>query len=125
MVGSSDIAHMAAHVPLLILSKKKIITSMVVEAAKNMKQKTIAFDCDGTLQDSNDQPRQEVIDMLEGYRKMGYSIVVWSGGGEGYARSVARRLKIENVDCHSKGVFQPDIAVDDQNVDLGIINFKV
>lgn len=89
--------------------------------------KTIAFDCDGTLQDHRDHPRLDIIAMLEDYRKKGWNVIIWSGGGAGYARGVARRLGITGIECFSKFEldYKPDVAVDDQNVNLGIENIRV
>lgn len=91
-------------------------------------QKLIAFDCDGTLIGRRDEPRQEIVDMLKGYQKVGYSVIVWSGGGKSYAQMVGSRIKLEGVTYMGKlenPGFKPDIAVDDMDVELGVINIRV
>jgi hydroxymethylpyrimidine pyrophosphatase-like HAD family hydrolase len=104
--------------------------------------KTIAFDVDGTLvHDGNpsftfisplsgiqepktDMPRYDVIQMLLQYRVLGWDIYVWSGGGIDYAKHWADKLGL-SVKVVEKGSFKPDIAVDDMDVNLGIVNIKV
>ena len=90
-------------------------------------QRTIAFDCDGTLLDHRDNPRFEVIEMVHGYFKQGWRIIIWSGGGELYARRIAEKLGLTDISTqHSKTIpVKPQVAVDDQDVTLGVINFRV
>lgn len=96
--------------------------------------KTICFDVDGTLRDYYDRPRRDVIETLLLFVRAGWRVFVWSGGGRDYAENVGRLLKLpESVAYTSKtrGVVvdgvkvKPDIAVDDQEVSLGIRNIKV
>jgi predicted HAD superfamily phosphohydrolase YqeG len=89
----------------------------------------IAFDVDGTLIDSNDQPRPEIIALLNALSKPGNTIVVWSGGGEAYARLWVERLKLERS-VHfiaAKPSFHQtiDLAIDDMPVKLGTYNLQV
>lgn len=98
-----------------------------------MKKVTIAFDVDGTLI-SNVDPDAPV--------KANVRIVVWSGGGEVYARQIAGYIGIKPyVDAYGdknligqtedgsfifEPGFKPDIAIDDiQSCDLGILNLIV
>lgn len=115
-----------------------------------MKKITIAFDCDGTLLDNtagemkaNERIRSLLIG-LSSFKNV--RIVVWSGGGEIYARQVARALAITDyvdgyysknpqrnvgvTETATRHVFkpdiEPDIAIDDiQDCDLGLINLIV
>lgn len=115
-----------------------------------MKKITIAFDVDGTLRNNtavlpiaNERIRQLLI-ILSSFKNV--KIVVWSGGGELYARQMARLFHVDQyVDGYAsknpqrsvgveetatKHVFkpdiEPDIAIDDiQDCDLGIINLIV
>ena len=115
-----------------------------------MKKITIAFDCDGTLLNNteskmvaNERIRALLI-TLSSFKNT--HIVVWSGGGELYARQVAAALGVSSyVDSYAgknpqrtvgvtetatRHVFspdiEPDIAIDDiQDCDLGILNLIV
>ena len=117
-----------------------------------MKKITIAFDVDGTLirNDSgsdmdggkpiaNERIRSLLI-TLASFKNV--QIIVWSGGGELYARQVASSIGIEKYvdtfmsknliaqDSMGHHIFepeiQPDIAVDDiQDCKLGILNLIV
>ena len=114
-----------------------------------MKKVTIAFDCDGTLI-QNGALDEHMIVANERIRSMlitfssfkNVKIIVWSGGGELWARQVGAALgidkyvwkyttknhlgKVEN----GKHQFDPDvtpgIAIDDiQDCELGLINLIV
>lgn len=114
-----------------------------------MKKITIAFDVDGTLIGTepgkggepiiNERIRNLLI-ILSSFKNT--KIVVWSGGGEIYARMIAARIGIrEYVDGYAtknhKGKdkggrhvfapdFVPDIAIDDiQDCELGKLNLIV
>lgn len=95
--------------------------------------KTIAFDVDGTLIRSDESPRWDIIAMLKTLQLSGGGnrIIVWSGGGKDYADLWVRRLFLkEYVDeIRSKPMGEdykkPDIAFDDEEVDLGIVNIRV
>ncbi len=118
-----------------------------------MKQVLIAFDIDGTLRDNtvdqtiapvaNERIRSLLI-ALASFKNV--DILVWSGGGELYARQVAAAFGLEKyVDQYAdkkirhsldeKGERQvfdfhpdikPDIAIDDiQDCELGLINLIV
>lgn len=114
-----------------------------------MKKITIAFDCDGTLIQNgaleehaivaNERIRTLLI-VLASFKNT--KIVVWSGGGELWARQVGAALGIDKyVDVYTtknhlgrdeagKHLFQPDIipdiAIDDiQDCELGVLNLIV
>lgn len=114
-----------------------------------MRKVTIAFDCDGTLIQNGALAEHEIV-ANERIRSMLISlarfkntkIVVWSGGGELWARQVGATLGIDKyVDTYTsknhlgkdesgKHVFAPgfapDIAIDDiQDCELGLINLIV
>jgi hypothetical protein len=116
-----------------------------------VKEIVIAFDCDGTLLKTTDQrtiaPADHIRTLLITMSQFkNTKIVVWSGGGAGYARRVAEALGVaEYVDDYAgknpqrpvgvtetatRGVFQPDIepdiAIDDiEDCDLGVLNLIV
>lgn len=112
-----------------------------------MKQIVIAFDIDGTLRDNtvedhlvaNERIRTLLI-VLASMKNT--TIMVWSGGGAGYARQVAAAMAIEQYvdvyedkgyggyDDHGRPIFhthlKPDIAFDDiRECDLGVLNLIV
>lgn len=119
-----------------------------------MKKIVIAFDVDGTLINNtkldkgggpvaNERIRSLLIG-LSSFKNV--TIVVWSGGGETYARMIAAQIGIrEYVDGYAgknpqrtvgkeetashhvfKPDIKPDIAIDDiQDCDLGILNLIV
>jgi len=113
-----------------------------------MKQIVIAFDCDGTLVTTfsaksgkivaNERIRTLLV-ILASFKNV--KIVVWSGGGELWARQVGAAIGIDKyVDLYTdknhlgieNGVhqfdpdLQPDIAIDDiQACELGLMNLIV
>lgn len=114
-----------------------------------MKTAVIAFDVDGTLiateQDSEGMPVineriRNLLIALSSFKNV--KIVVWSGGGAGYAQHVSRQIGIhkyvdgyadknhQGKDVNGKHIFLPDmkptIAIDDiQACELGEINLIV
>lgn len=115
-----------------------------------MKQITIAFDCDGTLLNNTKQDMvaneriRTLLITLASFKNT--RIIVWSGGGELYARQVARALAVDKyvddyagknpqrtvgvTETATRHVFkpdiEPDIAIDDiQDCDLGVLNLIV
>lgn len=109
-----------------------------------MRQVTIAFDVDGTLIDNtkdkpvaNERIRSLLI-VLSSFKNI--KIIVWSGGGELYARQCAAAIGIDHyvdayydknhvgIDSESSrhrfdSPIEPDIAIDDiQDCVLGKIN---
>jgi hydroxymethylpyrimidine pyrophosphatase-like HAD family hydrolase len=112
-----------------------------------MKTVTIAFDIDGTLRDNtvkdafvaNERIRTLLITLAS---MKNTRILLWSGGGEAYARRSANALGIEKYvdefadkgyggyDAEGRAIFhtdvKPDIAFDDiHEFDLGTINLVV
>lgn len=94
-------------------------------------RKTVAFDVDGTLIEKagttgRDVPRYEVILMLVNFGVLELDIFVWSGSGVDYAKQWVEKLGLDNaVKVVAKGSFKPDIAIDDEDVELGVVNLKV
>jgi hydroxymethylpyrimidine pyrophosphatase-like HAD family hydrolase len=72
----------------------------------------IAFDVDGTLIDKDDEPRHKVIDLYRAFQALGHDMVIWSGGGIGYAELWKHRLGLQGATL-PKFVTAVDIAVDD------------
>lgn len=114
-----------------------------------MKKVIIAFDCDGTLV-TTDSAEKGIVTANERVRTLlialasmkNTKIVVWSGGGEVWARQCVCSLGLEKyVDSYASKNhlgkseegrhlfnpgFTPDIAVDDiQDCELGKINLIV
>lgn len=115
-----------------------------------MKKITIAFDCDGTLLNNTESKpvaNERIRSLLVALASFKNTrIIVWSGGGELYARQVAQALGITKyvdgyasknpqrpvsaTETATRHVFKPDIvpdiAIDDiQDCDLGNINLIV
>ena len=82
--------------------------------------KRIVFDVDGTLitTNKNPKPREEIIDLLLSFHRLGYEIWVHSGGGVLYAKRWVEYLNIDKM-CHVRIAIKGDrkihynIAVDD------------
>lgn len=91
----------------------------------------VAFDVDGCLiwaegmDGEPDTPRYEVIQLLHLLRSFGCKIFIWSGGGMDYACRWVDRLGLDDITVEAKGGFEPDIAIDDEEVKLGKVNIKV
>ena len=85
----------------------------------------VAFDVDGTLIDANDQPRPEIISILTSLVPW-CTVVVWSGGGIGYARRWGRKLDLPlGVIYWTKGGMV-DVSFDDQDIKtMSKININV
>ncbi len=98
-----------------------------------METKIIAFDVDGTLITFEDRPRWDIIEMLKTLNKLGCYIIVWSGGGDDYARHWCEKLFIEEyVDDYRNKIHDseeetiiPDICFDDEEDNLGKVNIQV
>lgn len=88
---------------------------------------TIAFDVDGTLIGlQNDSPRYEIIQVFLTLHNLGHNMVIWSGGGVDYAERWAFKLGLDwQTQILAKGSIVPDIAFDDEDVQLGKVNVKV
>lgn len=86
----------------------------------------IAFDIDGTLIDETGAPRWEILWLLIWHTKRCHTVYVWSGGGVSYAETIVRRLGLTGmVTVVAKGNLIPDIAIDDEEVNLGKVNIQV
>lgn len=115
-----------------------------------MKKITIAFDCDGTLVTTESAETKKIVanervrTLLITFASMKNTrIIVWSGGGELWARQVCAAIGVDKYvdqyadknhlgkDEEGKHIFapdipKPDIAVDDiQACELGHINLIV
>lgn len=88
----------------------------------------ICFDVDGTLieqvGENEDTPKYDVIALFHFFEKKGNNMFIWSGGGVDYAERWSRKLALKAT-IVVKGSFKPDIAVDDMNVNLGVVNIRV
>ena len=88
----------------------------------------VAFDVDGTLihqvGQKEDTPRYEVIDLFHRLESFGCEMYIWSGGGFDYAERWRDKLGLKAT-IAVKGSFKPDMAVDDLDVELGLVNLKV
>ena len=97
----------------------------------------VAFDVDDKLlthkvgeRGYNDTPNYEILNIYKWFEKNGDRIIVWSGGGEDYARMWCDKLGLkpdiicakskENAELH-----KPDIAFDDAFVNLAKVHIKV
>lgn len=100
-----------------------------------MKKLVVAFDVDETLilqdREGQDYPNYSVIDLLRWFRSQGHTIVIWSGGGEDYARTWARKLGFSDAVIAPKtkeaaADLNVDIAIDDsEDCTLGKIQIYV
>jgi phosphoglycolate phosphatase-like HAD superfamily hydrolase len=89
---------------------------------------TVACDVDGTLFDYDGKVRPEIIALLRAFRDAGAVVVIWSGGGRDYAAQKAREAGLTEPGFLVKAKTQsepvPDLAIDDQAVKLGKVNFQ-
>ncbi len=89
---------------------------------------TVCFDVDGTLQTKSiqwrDIPRYEIVAFFKSFEAAGCRMFIWSGGGLDYAKAACERLGLK-AEIVVKGSFKPDIAVDDEAVQLGKVNIQV
>jgi phosphoserine phosphatase len=114
-----------------------------------MKKVTICFDVDGTLAHNGALAEHEIVAnerirtlLITLAHMKNTKIIVWSGGGELWARQVTAQLGLSKYvdgygDKHLMGkdeagkyIFapdiKPDIAIDDiQDCDLGLVNLIV
>lgn len=91
---------------------------------------TVCFDVDGCLINLDNTPNYPVIETLKFFAScVGVTVVVWSGGGKDWAENWVQKLGLEKyVDvATSKSGFteKPDIAFDDEFVDLATVNVKI
>ena len=74
----------------------------------------VAFDVDGTLINSQDEPRYEVIDLYRWFERNPKTyLIVWSGSGIDYARQWCRKLGLSPMAIVEKCSMDVEIAVDD------------
>lgn len=107
-----------------------------------MTKLTIAFDVDDTLilppqatGLDRDTPNYETIALYRWFQAQGNYMIIWSGGGEDYARMWGEKLGLNADAYYDKGrsdlamgkqaPHRPDIAFDDCDVDLAKVNVKV
>jgi hydroxymethylpyrimidine pyrophosphatase-like HAD family hydrolase len=86
----------------------------------------INFDCDGCLIDGK-KPIDANIELLKTLSKT-HKVYIWSGNGYEYSYKVALELGISNIlsgVLNKYGTFKPDIAFDNQEIDLGKLNIKI
>lgn len=99
----------------------------------------VAFDVDGTLIHAGWEfkgeavPRTKVLDKIREHCANGDEIWIWSGGGKDYAESIARRIKLEEMQgikiagylskVMNDGSF--DLAYDDEVVSLAEKNIQI
>jgi hypothetical protein len=97
---------------------------------------TVAFDVDDTLivpavatGFDRDTPNYEVIALYRWFQAQGNEMIIWSGGGEDYARMWAEKLGLTAdgyYDKHHAAAFlEVDIAFDDSDITLAKVNVKV
>jgi hydroxymethylpyrimidine pyrophosphatase-like HAD family hydrolase len=63
----------------------------------------VFVDVDGTLIDKDDNPRPFIRELFEGLKKLNLILVIWSGGGEKYARHQVAKISVANPHPVSKG----------------------
>jgi len=93
----------------------------------------VAFDVDDTLIIPNvvtggaaDVPNFDTINLYRWFQAQGCHMIVWSGGGEDYARMWAEKLGLFPDEVrHKRQCDDVDIAFDDCDVNLGKVNVKV
>ena len=98
-----------------------------------MDKLNIAFDVDDTLiipgianSTGRDIPNYEVISTYRWFQKQGHFMIIWSGGGVGYAEMWAKKLGLSPDNIIEKRKNDTvDIAFDDCDVDLAKVNIKV
>jgi len=111
--------------------KDKIYDQEVVKIVKVSPSQLfkVAFDVDGTLiyqiGPNEDTPRYDVISLLYRLKDFGCQIYVWSGSGIDYTHRWCQKLGLTEVIVIDKGVIKPDLAVDDEIINLGVINLRV
>ncbi|KKN82065.1 hypothetical protein LCGC14_0313320 [marine sediment metagenome] len=94
----------------------------------------VAFDVDDTLiipasatGFDIDVPNYEVIAVYRWFQAQGHTMVIWSGGGEDYAKTWAAKLGLTAdyyLDKHDTSL-RPDLAFDDADLTLAKVNVKV
>ena len=90
----------------------------------------IAFDVDDTLIEARglgrDVPNYEIINLYRFFQSQGERMIVWSGGGQSYARMWGEKLGLEADEYRTKEKdLTIDICFDDCFVELAKLNFRV
>lgn len=90
----------------------------------------IAFDVDDTIiipsvaVNGMNIPNYETIKIFEWFKAQGNEMIIWSGSGCDWAKTWAEKLGLE-ARIIRKGSEMVDIAFDDCDVELGVVNIKV
>lgn len=95
----------------------------------------IAFDVDDTLltpsvatEFDRDVPNYSTIALYRWFQEQGNYMIIWSGGGEDYARVWANKLGLTADEIIAKTTERKDeidIAFDDSEIDLAKVNIRV
>lgn len=102
----------------------------------------IAFDVDDTLivpsvvtdtgvkPSGLDVPNYETIALFKWFQAQGCHMIVWSGSGKDWAERWNEKLGLQADEVRAKPMqgeeyIKPDIAFDDCDVTLGVVNVKV
>lgn len=92
----------------------------------------IAFDVDDTLIVPRvatglayEVPNYDTVGIYKWFQAQGHTMIIWSGSGVDWAKTWAQKLGIEADEYPRKGEVHVDIAFDDCDVKLGVVNVKV
>lgn len=95
----------------------------------------IAFDVDDTLiipacatGFDRDVPNYETINIYRWFQSQENHMIIWSGGGQDYAKMWAEKLGLEANEIIAKTTDRKDeidIAFDDSDIELAKVNVKV
>jgi len=91
----------------------------------------IAFDVDDTLiipsvaGYAKDVPNYDTIALYRWFQAQGHYMIIWSGSGVDWAKTWAEKLGLKADEFPRKGSIPVDIAFDDCDVKLGLVNVKV
>lgn len=96
----------------------------------------IGFDVDDTLivpsvvTGSVDTPNYETIALFKWFQAQGHHMIIWSGSGKEWAERWNEKLGLQADEVRAKPkqgeeYVKPDIAFDDCDVTLGVVNVKV
>lgn len=86
----------------------------------------ICFDTDECLIE-NGKPIKANVELLKVLSKT-HKVFIWSGNGYKHALDISTQLGISNIISgvlDKYGTFIPDIAFDNQEIDLGKLNIKL
>lgn len=95
----------------------------------------VAFDVDDTLiipaiatGFDIDVPNYDTISLFLWFQKQGHYMIIWSGGGQDYARMWAGKLGLianEIITKTTERKDEIDLAFDDSDIELARVNVKV